>query len=553
LSGNRAGGISGSSSESACGIGSSSSESGGPGSGGGGGGGGSSYADPNLCSNVTHNQGTQTGNGELSISYTVPYCQSQRVAVNVNVNPLTPPTNVISDSVLCGQTAVVSATPANTPVHWYPDLTNNTPIAIGSSVFLPAMYGSDTLYATSARTNTLSGTHTFSYTGAVQTWTVPAGITSVSVDMSGAEGGAAVSNPSQNLGGKGGRVQTTLSVTPGQLLYIYVGEKPSATTGGWNGGGNGGSSSGGGGGGSDIRIGGQGYSDRILSAGAGGGAGWACGNNDYGGHGGGSGNAANGIRCGQQNNCHCGFGASPTAGGQASQCGCNNQSEFGSLGEGGDFDNCYGNGGGGGGGHYGGGGGGDGGGGGGSSITADKDQVLFSTINGATGSNNFLFNGLAATFGGANTQFTITGPTFTIGNETVVRGGVFFDSAEKGNYNTASGSTVSIAGPNLDGNVQRILYTPGSTNYTVNMSASGWTDILGVSDTVIVILQSTNSFTGSFDTSILTPITKPILGGNTGGIDVFTLMRIGTGNGNSLKMAFPVARGMTAPNQSIGS
>ena len=334
---------------------------------GGAGGGGSSYTNPNICSNTTHTQGSNTGNGEIILSYTVPYCQSQRVAVNVNVSPLTAPTNVIGDSVLCGQTAVVSATPATTPVHWFPDLTNNTPFAIGSSVFLPAMYGSDTLYAASARTNTLSGTHTFSYTGAVQTWTVPAGITSVSVDMSGAEGGAAVSNPSQNLGGKGGRVQTTLSVTPGQILQIYVGEKPSATTGGWNGGGNGGSNSGGGGGGTDIRLGGITLQDRILSAGAGGGAGWACGGDDFGGDGGGNGNAEDGFYCGSADNCHAGFGASPTAGGQASQCGCNNQSEYGSIGKGGDKDNCYGDGGGGGGGHYGGGGGGDGGGGGGSS------------------------------------------------------------------------------------------------------------------------------------------------------------------------------------------
>ena len=308
-----------------------------------------------------------TGNGEIIISYSVPFCQSQRVAVNVNVSPLSPPTNVIGDSVLCGQTAVVSATPASTPVHWFPDLTNNTPIAIGSSVFLPAMYGSDTLFATSSRTNTISGNHSFSFTGSVQTWTVPAGITSVNVDMSGAEGGAAISNPSVNFGGKGGRVQTTLAVTPGQVLYIYVGEKPTGAPGGWNGGGSGGPNSAGGGGGTDIRLGGQTLQNRILSAGAGGGAGWACGSNDFGGDGGGSGNAANGIRCGQPNTCHCGFGASPTAGGQASQCGCNNQSEFGSLGQGGDKDNCYGNGGGGGGGHYGGGGGGDGGGGGGSS------------------------------------------------------------------------------------------------------------------------------------------------------------------------------------------
>jgi PKD repeat protein len=335
---------------------------------GGGGGGGSSYTDPNICSQVTHNQGTQTGNGSLSITYSVPYCQSQRVAANVNVAPLSPPTNVIGDSVLCGQTAVVSATAGTTPVHWFTNLTSNAPLAIGPAVFLPAMYGSDTLFATSARINTLSGNHTFNYTGAVQTWTVPAGITSINVDMSGAEGGAAVSNPSQNLGGKGGRVQTTLSVTPGQILNIYVGEKPTGTTGGWNGGGNTGNNSGGGGGGTDIRIGGITLQNRVISAGAGGGAGYACGGNDFGGDGGGNGNAANGIRCGQQNTCHCGFGASPTSGGGAAQC-CNQTQQQGSLGKGGDRGTCYSNGGGGGGGHYGGGGGGDGGGGGGSSYT----------------------------------------------------------------------------------------------------------------------------------------------------------------------------------------
>ena len=38
----------------------------------------------------------------------------------------------------------------------------------------------------------------------------------------------------------------------------------------------------GGGGGTDIRLGGQTLQNRILSAGAGGGAGWACGSNDFG-------------------------------------------------------------------------------------------------------------------------------------------------------------------------------------------------------------------------------------------------------------------------------
>ena len=39
-------------------------------------------------------------------------------------------------------------------------------------------------------------------------------------------------------GGRGGRVQTTLSVTPGQTLYLYVGGAGTGcNTGGWNGGG----------------------------------------------------------------------------------------------------------------------------------------------------------------------------------------------------------------------------------------------------------------------------------------------------------------------------
>src|SRR5437868_4604146 len=69
-------------------------------------------------------------------------------------------------------------------------------------------------------------TTVFSYTGGVQAWTVPPGVTSVSVDVSGAPGGAA--GPSGTLGtttitGLGGRTQATLAVTPGQVLNIYVG------------------------------------------------------------------------------------------------------------------------------------------------------------------------------------------------------------------------------------------------------------------------------------------------------------------------------------------
>lgn len=111
---------------------------------------------------------------------------------------------------------------------------------------------------------------TFSYTGAEQTWVVPAGVTSISVDAYGAQGGANwVSNTNF-----GGRVQADIPVTPGSTIYIYVGQQPNGITGGWNGGGNGESAGQGGGGASDIRIGGNTLNDRVIVAGGGGGAGY---------------------------------------------------------------------------------------------------------------------------------------------------------------------------------------------------------------------------------------------------------------------------------------
>src|SRR5262245_40404156 len=64
---------------------------------------------------------------------------------------------------------------------------------------------------------------TYSYTGAVQTYTVPCGVTSIAVDMAGAAGGMA---PGFAYGNAGGRVRATIAVTPGQVLYVYVGQQP---------------------------------------------------------------------------------------------------------------------------------------------------------------------------------------------------------------------------------------------------------------------------------------------------------------------------------------
>ena len=125
---------------------------------------------------------------------------------------------------------------------------------------------------------------TFTYTGAQQTFTVPAGVTSITVDAYGAQGGT--NSPSTNIN-YGGYVQATIPVTPGSTIYIYVGEQPTGLTGGFNGGGNGETAGKGGGGASDIRIGGATYADRVVVAGAGGGGGFWSGLEVHGGLGGG--------------------------------------------------------------------------------------------------------------------------------------------------------------------------------------------------------------------------------------------------------------------------
>ncbi len=151
-----------------------------------------------------------------------------------------------------------------------------------------------------------NGTSTFGSTGGEQTFTVPDGVTQISVYAVGAPGGSGqfVS------GGFGAQVSTDLSVTPGETLYVEVGAaggdggnpNGSGGGGGFNGGGVGGAGTaahnnggGGGGGASDIRTTPLTQNDlasRLLVAGGGGGDAFDCvgGNGTSGGDGvGGSG------------------------------------------------------------------------------------------------------------------------------------------------------------------------------------------------------------------------------------------------------------------------
>jgi hypothetical protein len=206
----------------------------------------------------------------------------------------------------------------------------------------------------------------FNFTGGEQIWTVPPGITEVVVELYGGQGGESYSciggpNP-QFDGGLGGFASGTLSVSPGQNLYINVGGKGGVGQdgpfeGGFNGGGAGGYWGGGGGGATDIRtVSGDLYS-RAIVAGGGGGGNTGCSDHGAGGDAGGL-NGNNGI---SYNGWTPGGGGGQFAGGNAGQ----NGAQAGSFGLGGSTEAYHM--GGGGGGWYGGGSAYAAGGGGGSS------------------------------------------------------------------------------------------------------------------------------------------------------------------------------------------
>ena len=121
-------------------------------------------------------------------------------------------------------------------------------------------------------------TQNFAYTGAAQTWVVPAGVTSINVKSWGGQGNT---NTLGVVGGLGGYAEGTLAVTPGQTLYINAGGGgQTSVTGGFNGGGSAGTTlncananGGGGGGASDVRVATNTLGARAIVAGGGGGAG----------------------------------------------------------------------------------------------------------------------------------------------------------------------------------------------------------------------------------------------------------------------------------------
>ncbi len=422
--------------------------------------------------------GTQYVYAILSPSPADPACRPFQ-ATQINV-VATPDVNAVANQTVCSGAATTavafSGTVPGTVYTW----TNNTTsigLAASGTGNIPSFTATNFTNVPVTATVTVTpnnpiptqGSQTFSYTGAAQTWTVPAGVTSIDVEANGAQGGrvdiSGYWSPCCLDGGLGGKVQSKLAVTPGQVLSIYVGGIGFTNgTGGYNGGGTAAQLSGigkggaGGGGATDLRIGGTALSNRVIVAGAGGGAG-GDGGFTAGGVGGGliggaPGTPRNGATVPAT-------GGTQTAGGTGGSLVGFSSSGNGSLGLGGN--NLSGDGvhSGGGAGYYGGGGGTWAGGAGGSSYT---DPTLCSNVTHVQGANTG--DGSLKISYNIASSVTCPGPskTFTITVNPVPSVNTVADVAG------CNGSTVSVP---FTGFVPGTVYEWTNSNTAIGLAASG--------------------------------------------------------------------------------
>ena len=448
---------------------------------------------------------TNTTNAPVTVAFTiissVTGCNSTLTTATVVVNPLTD-VNTISSQVVCNSalTTAVNFSGSNSSAIY--SWTNNNPsigLAANGNGNISSFTATNTSSAPQVATITVTpksqATAVFNYTGNMQTWTVPAGVTSITVDARGSKGGDCIYNQPgikpDDLGGLGGRVIAEYPVTPGQVLNVFVGGIP------YNGGGtgNGALVQPHGGGASDIRIGGTSLTDRVIIAGGGGGAGNNCSNTaERGGKGGGL-TGETGWQCGTQTGTEPGLGGTQSAGG----AGGTSPATSGTLGIGGNGGGSGSASGGGGGGYYGGGGAAYGGAGGGSSYTNPLATSVAHTQGFQNGTGQVIISyNLCA---GTSKTFDITvNPTPTVNavtNKVVCNGG-------------------SVASIPLTGNITGTVYKWTNNTSSIGLPASGTGDIpvfsaVNTGNTpVVALITVTPEYNNGGTTCTGTPVTFTI-------------------------------------------
>jgi hypothetical protein len=365
------------------------------------------------------------------------------ISINsANAQCPTPTLVVATPSVICaGATTTLNATAIGASINWFTVPVGG--VAVGTSASAANFAISPTVTTTYYAESYAISTVTLSYTGAMQSYTVLAGATTLTIDARGAQGGGFGSGP----GGLGGRAIGIMTVTPGEILNIYVGGAGSYTTisstGGFNGGGsvNASGSAGTGGGASDVRR-GVSLTNRVIVAGGGGGGSAYTGENRIGGAGGGMiGGTGTSWSTWPISG---GVGGSQISGGAAGVS-CCHVSTAGTLGNGGNGAGDGAGGGGGGGGYYGGGGGLFGAGGGGSSYFGSGTTFTSTTSGFQSGNGQIIITGTGC-ISSSRTPVTVTVgsiPTISVTSGAICAGKSYTMVASgAGTYSYTGGSAV---------------------------------------------------------------------------------------------------------------
>lgn len=137
-----------------------------------------------------------------SLALLAAYCLFN--SVNIGAQCTYPAPTAQGASINCGQTATIMAAGSGPSIVWYDQATGGSPVGLGSNFTTPVLTASKTYYVETSDLN--YGSQTFNFTGGQQFFVVPPGVTSVSVDMAGAQG----QSSSYSQGGKGGRVQANI-------------------------------------------------------------------------------------------------------------------------------------------------------------------------------------------------------------------------------------------------------------------------------------------------------------------------------------------------------
>ena len=458
-----------------------------------------SYLDDNAAINIA-----TTFLNQVSATISVPNeCISSLTPVSVTVNPLSGPT-VSGTTQLCvsGSTTLTATGTGNT-IEWYADAAGTQLISTGTTLNTPVLTANTTYYV--REIVSASGSQTFNFNGASQTWSVPSGVTVINVTLRGAAGG--IGFPAIHSGGLGGSITSNVSVTPGQTLGIYVGGAGSNGTssaggpGGYNGGGQGAVysgyySGGGGGGASDIRVSPFGLSNRVAVAGGGGGGAYNyySTNFDRGGSGGTT-VGETGYGGNVLGNTGAGTGGSQISGGNGGNYPGWCAGASGTFGVGGNAGSCTNSGGGGGGGYYGGGGSAWAGGGGGSSFSSGTILLNQQGVQSGNGQIVVSWSGTGCTSALVPVTVTINAaPTVTatassispcVGQTVTLTGGGATDYSWSNGVNTAAQSLIPAS----------------TTTYTVTGTTSGCT---GVAQVTVTLPTAGSSLSGNSEDATCT-------------------------------------------------